>query len=74
MSRKVIIKKFELESEIDAEKLVIALNKGKYFSIKLGKGVVSRCRQTKKLEKIIKPFTHSEYIPSEYDINKINSI
>lgn len=71
MSRKLIVKKFELENETKAEELVKVLNKGKYNAINLGSGVVSQCRQTKKLEKMLSTFEVSEFIPSDFDVKKL---
>ena len=70
MSKKIIVKKFELENENKAEELVKVLNKGKYNAINLGSGVVSKCRQTKKLDKILSDFEVSEFVPSDFDLKK----
>lgn len=74
MKHKLIIKKFETQSEKDAFTLVQKLNAGKYRSINMGTGVVSECRQTKKLEKILSPFGVTEFIPSDYDIEKLKEV
>lgn len=71
MRYKLITKKFQLTTEDDAMLLKEALDKINYKSITLGSAVVSQCRQTKKLEKVLIKFDHSEYIPSDYDIQTL---
>lgn len=71
---KLITKKFQLTTEEAALELVKELNKNNYKSINMGSGVVSRCRQTKKLEKILLNHELEEFIPSEYDEEKILEI
>lgn len=74
MKHKLIIKKFETQSEKDAKALVEKLNAGKYRSLNMGTGVVTECRQTKKLEKILSPFEVSEFVPSDYDIKRVKEV
>lgn len=64
---KLITKKFQLSSEKEAFELVKELNAGKYTSIQMGTAVVSRCRQTKKLSKMIAKHKLEEFMPSDYD-------
>lgn len=74
MSRKLITKKFELTSESDAKSLTKKLNTNKYKSIQLGSAVISACRQTKKLDTILKPFKFDEIEPNEYDLEQLENI
>lgn len=74
MNKKIIIKKFELENENEAKMLVLKLNNVNYKSIHMGAGVVSKCRQTKKLDSILGGFNIVEFIPSDYDLNEISKI
>lgn len=70
---KLITKKFQLNNEDEAKKLQESLDKINYQSIALGSAVVSKCRQTKKLEKVLVKFDHSEFIPSDYDVEKLDA-
>lgn len=68
------LRKFEFDSEPEAAQICTALNKGKYTAIALGSAVVSQCRNTKKLGKILNKHPYTEVILSEYDKDKILSI
>lgn len=73
MSRLTLVfKKFEMKNEEDASALSKTLNANKYVSITLGKAVVSNCRVTKKLDKILIKYEHDEVILSDTDKNEIN--
>lgn len=63
----LITKKFELKSEAEAERLSEDLNKNKYKAKHFGSGVVTLCRQTKKLDKILSKHDAEEFIPSDFD-------
>lgn len=68
------IRKFECLSEVDAEQICSALNKAKYVSITLGSAVVSQCRATKKLDGILAKVNLTEVVPSEYDLEQIQTV
>ncbi|MGR3807917.1 hypothetical protein SAMN05660772_02563 [Pasteurella testudinis DSM 23072] len=70
----LVVRKFECSSENDAAQICAALNKAKYHSIALGSAVVSQCRPTKKLEGILAKVNLTEVIPSNYDLEQIQTM
>lgn len=72
MAKKMVVKKFETINLTDAEKLVEKLNLANYPAKNFDTGVVTRCRETKKLDLILSKFMLTEFVPSAFDLESIN--
>lgn len=68
------LRKFQFNTEEDAENACSALNKIKYVSTTLGSAVLTQCRPTKKLEKALVKYTFDEVDLSDYDKEQINKV